>query len=176
MINNVSVFCLLHHNGFLCIFLFHSIHYCCTHVSAATMGFLPDTSNRELRMRRICRERFSRHRLQMKPVVSDPGMHHGTCVTHVPWCMSESLTRGGGENVPGIPGACATRNFTNPARGPSSNTHGRKKWRRWTPVWPPIFCLPKFAPTYQIIRISGNTFGIFCWSMDNNAMFSWNTF
>ena len=24
--------------------------------------------------------------------VGDPGMHHGTCVTHVPWCMSGSLT------------------------------------------------------------------------------------
>ena len=48
-----------------------------------------------------------RGRLQRKPVVSDTGMHHGTCVTHVPWCMSGSLTRGGGENVPGIPGACA---------------------------------------------------------------------
>ena len=35
-------------------------------------------------------------------------MHHGTCVTHVPWCMSESLIRGGGEKVPGIPGACAS--------------------------------------------------------------------
>ena len=35
--------------------------------------------------------------------------HHGTCATHVPWCMSGSLTRCGGENVPGIPGACATR-------------------------------------------------------------------
>ena len=34
-------------------------------------------------------------------------MHHGTCVTHVPWCMSGSLTRCSGENVPGIPGACA---------------------------------------------------------------------
>ena len=34
-------------------------------------------------------------------------MHHGTCVTHVPWCMSGSLTCGDGENVPGIPGACA---------------------------------------------------------------------
>ena len=34
-------------------------------------------------------------------------MHHGTCVTHVPWCMSGLLNRGGGENVPGIPGACA---------------------------------------------------------------------
>ena len=44
-------------------------------------------------------------RPQRKPLVSDPGMHHGTCVTHVLWCMSGSLTYG--ENVPGIPGACA---------------------------------------------------------------------
>ena len=50
---------------------------------------------------------FPRGLLQRKPLVSDPGMHHGTCVTHVPWCMSGSLTRGGGENVPGIPGARA---------------------------------------------------------------------
>ena len=28
------------------------------------------------------------------PLVSDPDMHHGTCVTHVPWCMSGSLTCG----------------------------------------------------------------------------------
>ena len=26
--------------------------------------------------------------------ISDPDMHHGTCVTHVPWCMSGSLTGG----------------------------------------------------------------------------------
>ena len=26
------------------------------------------------------------------PRVSNPDMHHGTCVTHVPWCMPESLT------------------------------------------------------------------------------------
>ena len=50
---------------------------------------------------------FPRRRLKRKPLVSDPGMHHGTCVTHVPWCMSGSLTCGDGENVPGIPGACA---------------------------------------------------------------------
>ena len=55
---------------------------------------------------------------QRKLLVSDPGMHHGTCVTHVPWCMSGSLTGGGGENIPGIPGACATRNFKYLARGP----------------------------------------------------------
>ena len=38
------------------------------------------------------------------------------CITarawpHVPWSMSGSLTRGGGENVPGIPGACAPAIF-----------------------------------------------------------------
>ena len=82
------------------------------------MGLLPDTYNCGLRMRRECRERFPRHRLQRKLLVSDPGMHHGTCVTHVPWCISGSLTRGGGENVPGIPGACASRNCTYLARGP----------------------------------------------------------
>ena len=26
--------------------------------------------------------------------VSDPGMHHDTCVAHVPWCMPGSLTSG----------------------------------------------------------------------------------
>ena len=50
---------------------------------------------------------FPCRRFQRKPLVTDPGMHHGTCVTHVPWCMSGSLTCGDRENVPGIPGACA---------------------------------------------------------------------
>ena len=61
---------------------------------------------------------FSPPRLQRKPLVSDPGMHHDTYVTHVTWCMSESLTRGGGENIPSIPGICATHNFTCLERGP----------------------------------------------------------
>ena len=30
----------------------------------------------------------------LSPHVSDPDMHHGTCVTHVPWCMPGSLTSG----------------------------------------------------------------------------------
>ena len=71
-----------------------------------------------LRMRRECCERFPHHRLQRKPLVSDPGMYHSTCVTHVPWCMSGSLTRGGRWNDPGIPGVCATHNFAYLARGP----------------------------------------------------------
>ena len=56
--------------------------------------------------------------------VSDPDMHHGTCLTHVPWCMPGSLTSGflwnwrRGGNVPGIPGACATCNFPYLVRGP----------------------------------------------------------
>ena len=28
------------------------------------------------------------------PRVSDPNMHHGTCMTYVPWCMPGSLTSG----------------------------------------------------------------------------------
>ena len=55
--------------------------------------------------------------------VSDPDMHHGTCLTHVPWSMSGSLTSGFfwsrvGEKVPGTPGACATRTFKCLVRGP----------------------------------------------------------
>ena len=56
------------------------------------------------------------HRFQRKPPVSDPSMHHGTCVAHVQWCMSGSLTRSGGENVPGIPAECTTREFRYLAR------------------------------------------------------------
>ena len=67
-------------------------------------------------------EQFARHRLQTKPLVSDPGMHPGTCITHVPWCMPGSLIRRGGEYVPGIPGACVTRKFTYLARGPWLHT------------------------------------------------------
>ena len=47
------------------------------------MGLLPDTQNCGLRMRWECRERFPRHRFQRKLLVSDPDMHHGTCVMHV---------------------------------------------------------------------------------------------
>ena len=58
------------------------------------------------------------------PRVSDPDMHHGTCVALVPWCMPGSLSSGffwsrrWGKNVPGIPGACETCNFVYLVRGP----------------------------------------------------------
>ena len=82
---------------------------------------------------------FPRHRLQRKPLVSDHGMHHGTCVTHVPCCMSGSLTRGGGENVPGIPGACTTSNITYLARGP---------WKRFPHYWSYVWGINRWIPSY----------------------------
>ena len=55
------------------------------------------------------------------PRVSDPDMHHGTCV--MPWCMPGSLTSGffeigGWQNVPGIPGTCSICSFTYLVRCP----------------------------------------------------------
>ena len=108
-------------------------------VTVPGMGLLPDTPNCRLRMRRECRERFPCHRLQRKPLVSDPGMHHGTCVTHVPWCMSGSLTRSGGDHAPGIPSACATHNIAYLARGPWVNAidtkHATQHNKAWTFVY-----------------------------------------
>ena len=76
------------------------------------MGLLPDTQNCGLRMLGNAGNVFPATDLKGNRWVSDPSMHQGTCVTHVPCCMSGSLTRCGTENVPGIPGACTTRNFT----------------------------------------------------------------
>ena len=99
------------------------------------IGLLLDTQNCGLCMRRECRERFPRHRLQRK----DPGMHHGVCVTHVPWCRSRSLTRGGGENVPGIPDACTSGNIYFPMASQITNFTG--------PTWgPPGSCRPQVGP------------------------------
>ena len=55
-----------------------------------------------------------------KQTASYRSRHASRHVRHVPWCMSGWLTRGqgGGENVSGIPGACATHNFKYLARGP----------------------------------------------------------
>ena len=72
-------------------------------------------------MHRECRQRFPRHRLQTKRLVSHPRMLRDMRDTHMPWCMSGSLTGGGRENVPGILGACATHNFTHLERGPCLN-------------------------------------------------------
>ena len=96
------------------------------------MGLLPNMLNYGLSMHWECWERFPRHWLQMKPLLSDPGMHHGTCVSYVPWCMSGSLTRGGGGNVPGTPSACATCNFTYLVTDPCIyvQCHDVMSWKR----------------------------------------------
>ena len=57
------------------------------------------------------------------PWVSDPDMHHGTCVMHGPRCMPGTLASGflwsrWWRKVPGIPGACATHHFTYLTRDP----------------------------------------------------------
>ena len=113
---------------------------CCKEVSLTVIVLIPWTS---YQIRKIASSAYARNavnvssrlRLQRKPLVSDPGMHHGTCVTHVPWCMSGSLTRGGGENDPGIPGICAARKFTYLTRGPlrcmrcrATNTGAEAYW------------------------------------------------
>ena len=88
------------------------------------MGLLPDTQNCGLRMHRECRERFTHHRLQRKPLVSDLSMRHARAVMHVGIANPR-----GGEHVPGIPGACATRNFAYLVSNP---------WRRPVgPYWDP---------------------------------------
>ena len=105
---------------------------CCKHVYIAIMfglalgrfeprgPFWPVSHNKGFRVCRWCWERFPHHQLQKIPRVSDAGMHHGMYVPHMPWCMLGSLTRGVRVNVPGIPGACATLNFTYLTRGPCS--------------------------------------------------------
>ena len=67
---------------------------------------------------------FSRQRLRRKPLVSD----HGTCIMHVPWCMSGSLTCGGSENFAGIPGTWAAHNFTYLLRLIHWNCFSKKKF------------------------------------------------
>ena len=71
------------------------------------MGLLPDTHHCYLRMRRECRVRFS------------PACAWYTCRDACrDRLLAVSFEVGGGENVPGIPGACATRNFAYLVRGP----------------------------------------------------------
>ena len=70
------------------------VHLAPTSISmAVSQGSLTRHVKLRIAHARECRERFPRHRLQKKPLVSDPSMHHGTCITHMPWCMSGSLAR-----------------------------------------------------------------------------------
>ena len=126
----------------------------CVEMTGHIVGLLPDTLNCGLGMRRECRERFPRHRLQSKPLVSDSGMHHGMCMTHVPWCMSGSLAHGGGENVPSIPGACATHNFTYLVRGPWPECRIRLFARCAIFLSPSFLIILSLKNTYQIYSVA----------------------
>ena len=86
----------------------------------STMGLFPDTKTCGLRMHRECQEHFPHHR----------GLAIPTCITarasrtcrdaYRDLWLAVSFEVGGGENVPGILGACATRKFTHLVRGPWS--------------------------------------------------------
>ena len=87
-------------------------------------------------------------------------MHHGTCVTHVLWCVSVSQTRGVWENIPGIPGACATCNFAYLVRGPSNKSlsspivmyHSLSLvlWLNFQNAWSIYLIFQEFWGTFQI--------------------------
>ena len=92
---------------------------------------------------------FPHRQLLKKTLVSDPCMHHGTCVRHVvPWCMSGSLNSSGGGNVPGIPGTCTTYNFTYLARGP------------WQCIYPSL----SVSETIQVV-LSEMFVQLLCWNL-----------
>ena len=76
----------------------------------------------------------------------------------MPWCMSGSLTRGGRGNIPGIPGACATRNFAYLVKGPwgcnsqhpcHTNESSPRIYKFVQPVVWPGFWLPS-----QLLRLA----------------------
>ena len=104
-------------------------------------------------MRWECQERFPRHRLQRKPLVCDPGMHLG----HVRGARAVMHVRIANprwqENVPCIPGACATRNFTYLARGPwdgdPQNTSDLRESKKVCPRLAAMICFCKWC-TYVI--------------------------
>ena len=78
----------------------------------------------------------------VKPLISNPDMHHDTCITHVSWCTWGSLIHDDRKNVPGIPGACATRIYSYLARGP---------WPLTTTTW---VTRRLQCPFYLMIRTS----------------------
>ena len=78
---------------------------------------------------------FPRHRQR----VSEPDMHHSTCVTHMPWCMQGSLASG----------------FLWSRRRGKRSRHSRRVWK------PPIFVSgkrPEVAFTWAIWPKYANTF------------------
>ena len=126
-----------------------SLHMCFTHPPPIWSAQTPHGPWASYQIRKIAgyREQFPCHRLQRKPLASDPGS-----VTHVPWCMSGSLARKGVENVPGIPGACATRNFTYLSRGPCG-----PRSQLWFTHPPHGTCGPRIHIMVHVNEVNTNT-------------------
>ena len=79
---------------------------------------LLETWNYGLRMRRECRERFPRHR-GLATRHASRHVRHARGVMHAGIANKQFLLKlVARENVPGIPGTCASRNFTYLVRGP----------------------------------------------------------
>ena len=76
-------------------------------------------------MHRECRERFPRRRGLAIPTCITARASRDACRDRYPVVSFEI---GGGENVPGIPGACATRNFTYLVRGPYGDIDPGRHW------------------------------------------------
>ena len=76
--------------------------------------------------------------------VSDPDMHHGKCVAHVPWCMSGSLTSGF------LWSRWLEKRSRHPRRirNPQFCISGRRPLGKWVPVW--LFQVPKRQPYYLL--------------------------
>ena len=85
---------------------------------------------------------FPHRQLRRILLVRDPGMRHGTCVTHVPWCMSGLLTRGGREKWSRHSRRMRTSNFMYLARGLCNS------WlivMRTAPICVISYCIPSLC-------------------------------
>ena len=71
-------------------------------------------------MRRYCPERFPRYCLLMIPTCITARLSRTCRDVCRDRLLAVSFDIDGGENVPGIPGACATHNFTYLVGGPRS--------------------------------------------------------
>ena len=102
-------------------------------------------------MRRECRERFPRHRWLVIL----------TCITARAWRTCQDACRdrllavsfevGGMENVPGIPSACATCDFTYLARGPWNIDLIERLWLAMTLTWDGTVNSGSDPPAWSVI-------------------------
>ena len=103
-------------------------------------------------------------RLQTKPLVSDPSMHHGTCVTHVWWCMSGSLTRGGRKTFPAFPShaqPAILRIWKEALSGPVVVHYIIARVFPQGTIW----CIVMFCDQYPSILNTVNIIQLCCWDV-----------